>query len=372
MKKWIVGIIVILILVWIGVSVSEEDANTAETGPIKIGFSLPLTGDVASFGESAQAGVNLAIDEINQAGGINGREVVAVFEDDQCVARLGATVFNKLTSVDKVDAIIGPLCSPIAGAGLPIAEDSNTPTIFWASAPGLPDQGEHLFRTWPSDTFAGKESAEFIFNELGKRNVAILYVNNDWGVGLRNVFTEVFEDLGGTIVLEEGIPQDATDLKTTAAKTKAANPDAIYMPAFPSNAVIALQEISDLGLDVDVVGAEGFEDPSVISLPEAEGVLYMIASWNNPDEFKARIQGHSGIENNFMAPLGYDAVKLLAEVMQEHGTDSASVMEGLSEVSYTDGVGLSLIEFDENGDLTSARYDVKVIQGGESKVYERE
>ena len=371
--KWIIGLVVVVILVWIGIATSKNKTENTEQadGPIKIGFSLPLTGDIASFGESARAGAELAIDDINTTGGINGRQIIPVFEDDQCVSRMGATVFNKLTGVDKVDAIVGPLCSSIAGGSLPIAEQSETPTLFWASAPGLPELGEHLFRSWPSDTFAGRRSAEFIYNDLEKRKVAVLHINDDWGVGLRNVFTEVFKELGGTIVFEDGVLANDTDLKTTLSKVKATNPEALYMPVYPANAVAAFQDIRELNIDIPVVDGEGFEDPSVLELPQAEGAFINIAKWDNPEEFKARVFEHTGVDPNFMAALAYDAVHLLASVINEYGTDSDALVEGLSKVSYTEGVSIPLIEFDENGDLKSAVYETKVIQNGESVPYKK-
>src|SRR3990167_6450865 len=137
MNKIIIWVIV-LILVFVGIMAltgEKSEVPTSTTGPIKIGASVPLTGEAASYGEITKAGIDLAVKEVNDAGGIDGRMIEIIYEDDKCDTT-GSNVFNKLVNIDKVDAIIGPVCSSAAGPGVPIAQSGKVPTIIWASAPG--------------------------------------------------------------------------------------------------------------------------------------------------------------------------------------------------------------------------------------------
>src|SRR3989344_5711994 len=155
--------IAVLILVVIGLVILSGKSGPTETGPIRIGASLPLTGEAASYGEITKSGIDLAVKEVNDAGGIDGRMIEIIYEDDKCDTT-GSNVFNKLVNIDKVDAIIGPVCSSAAGPGVPIAQSGKVPTIIWASAPGLTKAGDYIFRTYPSDSFQGKYAAEYAFN----------------------------------------------------------------------------------------------------------------------------------------------------------------------------------------------------------------
>jgi branched-chain amino acid transport system substrate-binding protein len=367
--KWVVGVIVVVAIVAIGYFVFKGPSQPVSTEPIKIGVTAPLTGEAARFGDGVYAGVLLAIKEINDAGGINGRKLQVVFEDDKC-SKDGITTITKLVNVDKVTAIIGPVCSAAAGPGLPVAQKAGVPVIFWASAPHLTKIGDYMFRTWPSDSFHGKFTAEFIFNVLNKKKVAILYVNNDWGLGIRDVFVARFKELGGSTVYNEGVPQDAKDLRTQVTKLKASNPDVIYLPAYPAVAVIAFKEMKNQGVNVPVVGGDAFETKDVL-VPEADGVLYTASKFNTPaEDFQKRVKEVSGKEYHFFSALAYDAVKILASVMERVGSDQKAIRNELANLTYTKGVSLPLINFDENGDLKAAQFEVKIIKGGKAEIYQ--
>ena len=367
--KWIIGVIVIVAVVAVGYFVSKGPSGPVSSEPIKIGVTAPLTGEAASFGEGAQGGALLALKEINDAGGIKGRPLEIIFEDDKC-SKDGITTITKLVNVDKVTAIIGPVCSAAGGPGLPVAQKAGVPVIFWASAPHLTKIGDYMFRTYPSDSFQGKFAAEYIFNVLNKKKVAILYVNNDWGLGIRDVFLARFKELGGSIVYDEGIPQDAKDLRTQVTKLKASNSDAIYLPAYPAVAVIGFKEMKNQGVKVPVVGGDAFETKEVI-VPEAEGVLYTVGKFNTPvEDFQRLVKEVSGKEYNLISALAYDAVKILSSVIEKVGTDQKAIRDELAKLNYAKGVSLSLINFDENRDLKTVQFEVKIIRNGKAEVYQ--
>lgn len=360
---WLVLAVIVVAGAWY---MWKGEGNMAdETGPIRIGASLPLSGEVASFGEFTKAGIDLALKEINDAGGINGRMLEVVYEDDRC-SEAGSTVFNKLVNIDNVDAIIGPVCSPAAGPGIPIAEKAKVPTIIWASAPGLAGLGDYIFRTYPSDAFQGKVGAEYVYNELGKRNVAVLYTKNDWGQGITDVFSKRFTELGGTIVAVESASQETTDLRTQLTKLRDANPDLIYLPLFTASATGAVKQAKDLGITVPFFGGDVLQVNEFLAVPESEGVMYTFGKLNEPEAFKARVLEVTGKESNVFSGLGYDSLKIMAKIMSEVGTDPEKVKKELEKLQYTEGVSLPLISFDEEGDLATAEVEVRVIRGGES------
>ncbi|MBI4167751.1 MAG: ABC transporter substrate-binding protein, partial [Candidatus Aenigmarchaeota archaeon] len=363
----IIGILVVLIIIIGGAAVLlNRPISSGET--IKIGVSAPLTGEGASFGEGVLGGVELAVKEINDAGGINGRKIEIVVEDDKC-SPFGVNAFQKLVNVDKVTAILGPLCSAAGGAALPVAQEAGVPTIEWGSAPHLPKIGDYIFRNYPSDAFQGKFVAEYIFNEMDKRKAAVIYVQNDWGKGINDVFVKTFTELGGQVVFDEAVAQDVRDLRTVITKAKAANPEVVYFPVYPGTGAAGLGQMKELNVNVPIIGGDGFEADEVFTAPGSEGTLFTIAKINNPEEFKARVKSETGKNVYAYTPITYDAVYILAEAMKKAGTNQEAIKNELAKTSYKRGVSFSTIEFDQDGDLKQAEFEIRIIRSGKSEPY---
>jgi branched-chain amino acid transport system substrate-binding protein len=363
--KTSIGIIVLIVLVIGGWMLLKGGKSASETGSIKIGVSMPLSGEAASYGEAGRAGLMLALKEINDAGGIDGRQVELVIEDDKCGAA-GAAAFQKLITVDKVSALIGPVCSPAAGAANPVSREAGIPNILiGASAPGVAGGDDSTFSGYASDSLQGKFVAEYVYNTLGKKSVAILYVKNDWGEGLQTVFAKRFTELGGTIVLNEGAAPDTRDVKSILTKIKAAKPDLVYLPAFPALATISLKQMKEMDITVPVMGGDALESDEFLTSGVADSVMFVTGAVGNPDDFKAKVKAVSGEDAviNIITPLAYDALKMYAKVIDERGTDAKDIIAGLNALEYKDGVSFARVSFDKNGDLEEASYDVKVVKG---------
>jgi len=355
---WIIIIIIVIAGVWYGVT---RESTPGEEEPIKIGVLAPMTGEAASYGEAVLGGAELAAKEINDEGGINGRLIELVVEDTQAGVT-AVTAMQKLINIDEVTAIVGPLTSSSAGPGIPIAEQGGVPIIIIASAPGLPKTGEYIFRNYPSDSLQGKFAAEFIYNDLDKKKAAVIYVNNDWGQGLKEVFGDRFEELGGEVVYEDGVLQASKDLRTQIAKAKEANPDILYFPVYPQGGVAGLKQMKELGLDVPVVGGDAFVGDEVVLAEEAEGTIYIQAKNRNPEEFQDKIREVTGKEPNAFTPFFYDAIKIMSLAIEQAGTDQEAIRNALSNTSYSESVALPIVEFDEDGDLSGAEFEVKLIK----------
>lgn len=343
-----------------------KEAAPVSAGDIKIGVSLPLTGEAASLGLDVQAGIDLAVKEVNDAGGVNGKKFTVVYEDDKC-SNLGATTAQKLVSVDNVDAMIGPICSSAGGPGLPVVQESGTPAIIFASAPHLTKIGDAIFRIYPSDAFAGKFMAEYVFTTLDKKTAAVVYVKNDWGQGIHDTFVKAFTDLGGKVVLDESLAQDEKDAKTVITKLVRAKPDAVIAPLYPATGVAFLKQAKELGVKAPILGGDAWSTDEVVKSGFADGARIVVAHLSAPDEFKAQIKQTLGKDSTTWAPLGYDAVKIFAQVMSKTGTDKKAVRDELAKVSYA-GISTPNIAFDAEGDLLSVQYDVLVIQNGTTSV----
>ena len=366
----IIGIIIIIVIVVLVVVFSGEKG---EKETIKIGVILPLTGEAASAGENSLAGIVLAVKEVNDKGGILGRKIELIIEDDKCSSE-GVNAMNKLINIDKVVAVLGPACSASGGPALPIVQENKIPAVITASAPHLTKIGDYIFRVYPSDTFQGEFAAEYIFNELEKKKVAVIYVKNDWGQGLRDVFVQKFKELGGEIISDDAVTQETKDFRTQLTKIKSSEAEILYFPVYPANGIAAFKQIKELGFDIPVIGADSFSWEEVIKSDYGDGILFTLAKFDTPEDFKSKINSLSGYENlevMYAAPLYYDAAKVMLEAIEKAGKlDKQSIRDALARTSYK-GVSLPLIEFDDNGDIKTAVYEVQIIRDKKSETYEK-
>jgi len=238
-----------------GLTEPGEPRPTPATGePIKIGAILPLTGDGAKYGEEARNGVDLAVEYENSHGGIHGRPISVVYEDDKGTSKDAVAAIHKLITVDKVPVVIGAMYSSTTLAIAPIAEENHV-VLFSpsASTPELTHAGDYVFRNWPSDVFEGAEMARFAYSQLELRKVAILSVNLDYGLGLERVFGKTFKDLGGSVIYSEHYDQGETDFRSQVRKVKEKRPDAVYLPGYYTEIAAFLKQAREAGLEVRAV-----------------------------------------------------------------------------------------------------------------------
>ncbi|MFA5838653.1 MAG: penicillin-binding protein activator [Candidatus Paceibacterota bacterium] len=367
MSKTILWVIVILIILVGGYFLITAPAQ--ETGPIKIGFIGPLTGELANYGENARAAVEIAVEEINAEGGINGRTLKAVYEDDVCNGPGATNAVNKLINVDKVQAIVGGLCSPATLSVAPIVEKEKVALISYCStAPDITNAGDYIFRDVPSDLFQGKVAAEYAYNTVGARKAAVVYINNDWGAGLNKSFTEAFEKLGGNVVVSEAYSPESKDLRTQLTKVKSAKADFLYFPAFPDGTTVGIKQIKELKINIPIMGADSWDGAKLWQDigSYGEGVVFTAAGTNTSDSFKKKMAEKVGSnEIIYCSNYAYDATKIFAKAMSAVGTEGEKIKNALYNIVYTGGVGSSKIEFDQNGDTKEANYFFKTVKNGE-------
>lgn len=369
--KWLViGGIMLIVIIALFVGLGSKTTNPSAQGPIKIGFLGPLTGDASSIGVSAQKGMLLAVQEINAAGGINGRNVEVIYEDGKCNAKDAATAGNKLISLDKVTAIVGGMCSSETMAIAPVAEQQKVVTFSGCSSnPSITTIGDYIFRDYPSDAFQGVYAANLAREKLEAKKVALLYCLSDWCVGVKDVFKETFTAAGGEIVAEEAYEQATNDLKTQLAKIKEASPDLIYFVGYTEASVIGIKQMKELGINIPNLGADAWDDSKIWADTGAagEGKMWTVVNTPITDAFKEKMNAVGADEVAVCTPQTYDAMIILADIMKRVGADPEKIKNELYKVKGYEGVS-GAITLDSNGDLASASYVTKVDKKGKGEI----
>jgi branched-chain amino acid transport system substrate-binding protein len=241
---------------------------------IKIGFIGPLTGDTAVVGESALASAQIAIKEINDAGGILGKQVELIIEDGKCRGQDATVAANKLIHIDQVSSIVGGVCSSETIAAAPIAEKAGIVMISPGSSnPSITHAGEYIFRTYPSDSFQGKEAATYLY-EKGYRKVAIFHEQSDFAVGIKEEFITAFTTYPGTeIVGIETAPSGNRDIRTQLTRLKNKEPEVLYSLTYTDLAISSFKQSKELGWQPFIFGNDGWVDPAI---PKLQGMLLMV------------------------------------------------------------------------------------------------
>jgi len=364
---WIVVIVVVVGGGWL-IYTHKGGSGSTETGPIKIGFIGPLTGDAASIGTAARAGAELAVGEINAAGGVNGRQIEVDYQDGQCSAQPATGAATKFFN-DGVTAILGGLCSTETAAFAPAAMQHKVVTeSYCSSAPSLSSTGKYFFRDYPSDAYQGKFGADYAYNTLSARNVAVISHISDYGTGIKNVFETEFRALGGTIVDDEALLQTATDYRTELAKIKSAKPDYIYAAMYPAGATAMAKQMKELGITTKILGGDAWGDTKLFADVQSLGldIKYTTAKENSSDAFKAKILAKiGGQEVPECAAQAYDGTYILANALKSAGTSDPDAIANAMRATKYDGVA-GHYEFDQNGDVTNANYVVMRIADGKS------
>ena len=334
-------------------------ACPSQKGDINVGVILPLTGDAALYGKEGLNGMQMAVDEVNQKGGIKGRPIKLVVEDDKGTPADGVSALNKLIATNTgMKVVLGGAFSQVAAALIPIC-DAKGVVLFspYASNPDLIKPNQNFFRNWPSDAAEGSQMAKYAYENLSLRKVAILSSSTDYGVGLRRVFEQQYKAMGGEIPAVEEFGKDATDFRTQLAKIKPTDPQALYMIGWYKDFALILRQATELGMKVQYLSCVTFNQPEILKLAgsAAEGVIYSQPSYSADSRepvvagfvaaYKARFNNAPGI----YAAQGYDAVNLVAKALNE-GTSLEAIKKGLYAIKDFPGV-TGLTTFDQNGDV---------------------
>ncbi|GKV69976.1 ethanolamine utilization protein EutJ [Sporosarcina sp. NCCP-2716] len=331
----------------------ESSGSKGGDGDIKIGVNLELSGAVASYGTSEADGIQLAVDEINDDGGIDGKKIKIIKIDNKSDAAEATNAAIKLTTQENVAAIIGAATSGATVAQAQIANDNKTPIISPSgTSPTVTvnDKGEvneYVFRTSFIDPFQGTVAANFAANDLGVKNVAIFSDNaSDYSKGLASSFKKDFEKAGGKVVAEESYIAKDSDFRSTLTRIKSAKPEFIFIPGYYEEVGLIVKQAREMGIDVPLMGADGWDSPILLDLAGADALNNTYTtnhySADDPDgavkAFNDKFKDKYGKSPDAFNALGYDTVYLLKDAIERAGsTDSTKIKDALAE---TDGLNL--------------------------------
>jgi branched-chain amino acid transport system substrate-binding protein len=347
---------------------SGASGDGEKGGTIKIGANLELSGGVASYGQSAKEGIELAIEEINKEG-IDGKKLELVTVDNKSDAAEATNGALKLATQDKVVAMIGAATSTNTLAQVQIAQDNKipliTPTATNATITNKDGKlNDFVFRTCFIDPFQGTVAANFATNDLKVKTAAVLIdSSSDYSKGLADSFKKNFEANGGKIVKEEAYIAKDTDFRATLTNIKSAKPEYIFVPGFYEEVGLIIKQAREIGLNVPIMGGDGWDSPKLVEIAGTASLdnTFITNHYSSGDSdkkvqdfvtaFKAKYDGKS--PDAFTA-LGYDTVYFLADAIKRAGSsDSAKIQKALEE---TDGLELvsGKVQLDENHDPIKA------------------
>ncbi len=329
------------------------------SGTILVGYYGDLSGRTSSFGQSTKNGVEMAADEINKAGGINGRQIQIITEDDQGEPNKAATVVTKLINQDKVQALLGEVASSNSLAAAPKAQEAKVPMISPSSTnPAVTQVGDYIFRVCFIDPFQGEVMARFAANNLKAKRAAILYdFNSDYSRGLYQFFKRSFTSLGGQIVSEQSYTQGDRDFSGQLTAVRSANPDVIYVPGYYGEVGVIANQTKQLGIKAPLLGGDGWDAPQLWELGGASLNGNYISNHYSVDDpspaiqkFVADYKGRFNILPDALAALGYDSMKVLADAIKRAGTtENVKLRDAIAQTKNFPGVtGLITIDQDRN------------------------
>lgn len=344
----------------------EKKADT-----IKVGANLEMTGGSASYGISSKNAIELAFKEINEKGGINGKQLELVVADNKSEAAEATNAMQKLVSQDNVVAVIGPnLSSSVIAASainnsakvLDIAPMATNPYVTVDQTSGKTK--DFNYRTCFIDPFQGTVMAKFATAELGVGNAAILIDNSsDYAKGLAQFFKENFVKEGGAVTAEESYLQKDTDFKATLTKIKATNPDFLYVPGYYQEVGLIVKQARELGMNMPIAGGDGWDSAK---MPEIAGAAALnntyFSSLYSPEDssdinknFVAAYEKAYGQKPDVFAALSYDSALLVAEAIKNAGsTEPAKISEAMAKINGFSGVSGSVTFDDKHNPVKSA------------------
>ena len=346
---------------------------------IKVGEFASLTGKEATFGQSSHEGTVLAIDEINAAGGVLGKQIKLLTEDTQSKAGESQTVVNKLVARDGVVAVLGEVASSRSIEAAKVCQEAKIPMISPSSTnPKVTESGDYIFRVCFTDVLQGKILANFAGGKLQAKKVAIFTdVKSDYSKGLAKYFKEAFVASGGQVVAELDFNGGDKDFKGQLTAIKSANPEAVFLPGYYTDAALICIQAKQLGVTAPIFGGDGWESEDLVKIGKdaVEGNYFSTHSAaDSPDPrvknfVEAYRKKFNGKTPDAMAMLGHDSAKILADAMKRAGTtDGAKVRDALAATRDFDGV-TGRITIDEHRDATKPMVILQ-IKGGQFKLVE--
>ena len=324
---------------------------------------------LAVYGVECKNGIDLAVSEINAAGGINGQQVQFICEDDEGDAAKSVNAYKKLVTRDRARIIIGSLTS---GCTIAITKQAQAQKVLQiapaATAPAITDAGNYIFRTCFIDPFQGKVGGKFAFSNLNTKDAAVLYdIGNDYSVGLMENFVAEYTSLGGKVVAKESYNTGDKDFNAQLTKIKSAKPDVVYLPDYYGTVALIAKQLRAQGINTPIVGADGWDGLTGNAGDEVLNGYYSNHYAEDSDspavqKFVNSFKAKYGKSPNSFAALGYDSVYMLKDAMEKSGTttDTAKIRDAFEKTNGNYVTGH--IVFDEKRNPVKSAVMIKLVK----------
>ena len=358
-------------------AMAKKSVDNDSRDTIHIALTAPISGDYAEYGTNFKRSVEMGMDFINKKGGVLGKKLVLSVGDSKGDPKESAVLAQKWTSDPSIVAEIGDFTSTCCMASQPIYDMANmvqlSPTASHTSfAPG----SQWSFGIVGTQAGEGPFMADFVFNELKFKKIAIIYVNNDWGIDTSKYFSKAFKKLGGKIVGMESYFDGEKDFTAILTKLKSSKPDAFFMAAMYNDGALISKQRAKLGWDVPVVGPSSLYSPQLLKLGgNTVNGIYTNVSFFTEDpakpvqDYVTEFEKRYNAKPNFHAALAFDAINILADAIERAGTtDREAVRKSLAATKNFPAL-TGDITFTKNGDAVK-QYTRVHIEDGKFKIYE--
>jgi branched-chain amino acid transport system substrate-binding protein len=374
MKKLLKKIFILVFILSIVVSIEAEE--------IKFGVILPLSGDLVSYGKTTLDGIKLCVDEINKSGGINGKKIKLIVEDNKGIPVDSKKAYIHLASSQKVSAIIGPITSTNSKNVRRTAKALKVPMISpTATNDRITLKNPYVFRACFNDSFQGRIIANYASNNLKFKTAALMVdMNSDYSKGLAKSFKKYFKELGGKIVKEEGYQQKDTEFGVQLKNIKKSNAEALFVPGYPPELPLIIKQAKVIGYKGKLCGADGWDNADVIN-GSGDNITgsFIVGAFSKEEKrdivkkFIKNFKEKYNREPGTFEALGYDSVLLIAEAAK-NGTTPESIKNNLFKIKDFNAVtgkitinkdgdaekSAIVLEIDKNGDKYETKYKTTV------------
>jgi branched-chain amino acid transport system substrate-binding protein len=363
-------VVLVLAAVAAGAGVWWWTTRSASSEVLRIGCITALTGDGAAYGIAEQRGLALAAEQINQDGGIDGKRIRVLCEDDQLNPRAGLDAIRKLIDADKVPVIIGGGGSSVTLALAPVAERAKVVLFSPSStADAIKDTGDYVFRNVPSNKTQGNSAAAFARSRLQAHTAAILQMNNDYGLSLGSAFKSAFESAGGKIVSIDSYKPGTSDFRAQLLQIRELAPEVVFFPGYYEDSGLILKQARELGIKSTFVGGDGSYSPSLIKIAgaAAEGSYYTVMAMavGTADQkiaaFVSAYKAKYSTEPHLYSAYAYDALLMIAQAIRQGGYSGEGIKNALYRIKF-DGV-TGTTRFDQFGEVDKP-YGIYEVKNG--------
>lgn len=347
---------------------STDNSSTADAGTpaapagetIKIGGLAPLTGNVSQYGIAVNNAILMAVEDINAKGGVLGRPIEYIVEDEKGDPSEAVNAYNKLVNNDGIVALIGDVTTTPTIAVAQKSVDDNLPMITAsATAEDVTKAGENVYRVCFIDPYQGKLMASYASKKLGVKSVAVIYDNGDpYSTGIADAFEASAKELGMTVTAKEGYQPGTPDFKSQLTTIKESNPEAIMIPSYYNDVALIAVQAKELGIEVPLLGADGWD--GVLGAIDASNMdalknVYFCSQYStestdeNLQNFLKKYKEAYGQDANMFAVLGYDAMGIMAAAIEKAGsTESDAIIAALKDTNYAGLTGTTTFDAERN------------------------